>query len=125
MTNANNNNDDIREIIAELARKQIKTETAVENTQYQLEELVKQADNVSGLCTVLYEAVTEIRENTDELKRNFQQHQENFDQHQRNFEEIIREQKQSTDRIVQENQRGNTAALDRLEAILLKLIDKD
>lgn len=125
MTNANNSNEDIRELIAELARKQLKTETAIENTQYQLEELIKEAGNVSGLTTVLYETVTEIRENTDELKRNFQQHQENFNQHQRNFEEIIREQKQSTDRIVQENQRGNTAALDRLEAILLKLIDKE
>ena len=118
MTNASN--DDIRGILTELASRQL-------NTQRQLENLVERQDisgqqivqltdvvnqltsdisSVTARNAVLNEIIPELRESqerqeilTTELKQNQEQHQRNFEEH----------------------QRTSNAALQSLEAILLRL----
>jgi hypothetical protein len=121
MTNANNSNDDIRELIAELARKQNRTQDQILNTQEQLlsneylmRDLTNDVTRVLGHNAIVGDMVLEIRENTEVLQRNFEVHQQNtqqlFEAQQRNFTE---------------HQRTTNAALDRLEAILLQLIQRN
>ena len=118
MTNASN--DDIRGILTELASRQL-------NTQQQLENLIERQDisgqqivqltdvvnqltsdisSVTARNAVLNEIIPELRESqerqeilTTELKQNQEQHQRNFEEH----------------------QRTSNAALQSLEAILLRL----
>lgn len=118
MTNASN--DDIRGILAELASRQL-------NTQRQLENLIERQDisgqqivqltdvvnqltsdisSVTARNALLNEIIPELRESqerqeilTTELKQNQEQHQRNFEEH----------------------QRTTNAALQSLEAILLRL----
>jgi hypothetical protein len=92
MTNANTNNDEIRQLIAELARKQIET-------QEQLDMFLDQSVSLMGRNAILNDVILEVRENTEVLQRNFEIHQQNFN----------------------ENQRTTNAALNSLEAILLQL----
>lgn len=99
MTNANTNNDEIRQLIAELARRQI-------DTQEQLDMFLDQSVSLMGRNAVLNDVILEVRENTEVLQRNFERLQRNFEQHQQNFNE---------------NQRTTNAALNSLEAILLQL----
>jgi hypothetical protein len=124
MTNANNSSDDIREIIAEIARKQDRTQDQILNTQEQLlsnEYLIRDLTNdvtrVLGHNAIVGDMVLEIRENTEVLQRNFEVHQQNFETHQQNFE-LHQEN-------FRENQRTTNAALERLEAILLQLIQRN
>ncbi len=92
MTNSSNDNNEIRQLIAELARKQIET-------QEQLDLLLDHSISLRGRDAVLNNVILEVRENTEVLQRNFEQHQQNFN----------------------ENQRTTNAALNSLEAILLQL----
>ncbi len=110
MTNANNSNDDIRELIAELARKQNRTQDQILNTQEQLlsneyliRDLTSDVTRVLGRSAVLDDVLLELRDNQEILQRNFEVHQQNFE----------------------ENQRTTNAALERLEAILLQLIQRN
>ena len=96
MTNHNINGDkDTRELINELAQRQI-------NTQAQLDDFLQTANQVLARNAVMDNIVQELRDSAE-------QHQRNFEQHQRNFEE---------------RQRATNAAVERLEAILLQLIPK-
>ncbi|MEA5572365.1 hypothetical protein [Calothrix sp. UHCC 0171] len=109
MTNpsANNaNNDEIRQLIAELARKQIET-------QEQLDMFLNQSVSLMGRNAILNDVILEVRENTEVLQRNFETHQQNFERLQRNFEQHQQN--------FHENQRTTNAALNSLEAILLQL----
>lgn len=118
MTNASN--DDIRGILAQIAQSQL-------NTQRQLDNLVERQDisgqqivqltdvvnqltsdisSVTARNALLNEIIPELRESqerqeilTTELKQNQEQHQRNFEEH----------------------QRTSNAALQSLEAILLRL----
>ncbi len=99
MTNHNNNRD-IRELISDLAERQV-------NTQMQLDSFLQTAERVLARSAVLDDVVQELRDTTEQHQHNFEQHLQNFDQHQRNFEE---------------NQKSTNAALQRLEAILMQLI---
>ncbi len=92
MTNTNTDNDEIRQLIAELARKQIET-------QEQLDMFLDQSVSLMGRNAILNDVILEVRENTEVLQRNFEIHQQNFN----------------------ENQRTTNAALNSLEAILLQL----
>lgn len=118
MTNASN--DDIRGILAELANRQLNTQRQLENLVerqdisgqqiVQLTDVVNQLTNdissVTARNAVLNEIIPELRESqerqeilTTELKQNQEQHQRNFEEH----------------------QRTSNAALQSLEAILLRL----
>lgn len=118
MTNASN--DDIRGILAQIAQSQL-------NTQRQLDNLIERQDisgqqivqltdvvnqltsdisSVTARNALLNEIIPELRESqerqeilTTELKQNQEQHQRNFEEH----------------------QRTSNAALQSLEAILLRL----
>jgi prophage DNA circulation protein len=156
MTDANNSNQEIYTLLAELARKQLQTETnlqgtqekidrtqeqiertqeQIERTQEQLERTQIQVDqtqrqlsatqfevetltnDINRVFTrneILNNVLLELRDSHEEQQeiltihqRLFEQNQISFEQHQRNFEE---------------NQRATNAALDRLEAILMRLI---
>ena len=134
MTNASD--DDIRGLLLTITQSQLTTQRQLEGTQrqlanlaerqeisgqqiVQLSDIVNQLTNdissVTGRNAVLNEIIPELRESqerqellTTELKQNFEQHQRNFDQHQARFEE---------------HQRTTNAALQSLEAILLRLIN--
>lgn len=118
MTNASN--DDIRGILAELASRQLNTQQQIDNLVerqdiagqqiVQLTDVVNQLtsdiSSVTARNAVLNEIIPELRESqerqellTTELKQNFEQHQRNFEEH----------------------QRTTNAALQSLEAILLRL----
>ena len=118
MTNASN--DDIRGILAELANRQLNTQRQIENLVerqdisgqqiIQLTDVVNQLtsdiSSVTARNAVLNEIIPELRESqerqeilTTELKQNQEQHQRNFEEH----------------------QRTSNAALQSLEAILLRL----
>jgi len=72
------------------------------NTQNQLDDLVSTANSIFARNAIMNDVLLELRENSE-------QHQRSFDQHQRNFEE---------------HQRTTNAALNSLEAILLRLINR-
>jgi len=102
----NSDNDEIRDLIAELTRKQLAS-------QIELDMLISNTNSVLGRSAVIDSMILEVRENTElmqrnleQQQRNFERHQENFDRHQENFHE---------------NQRTTNAALQSLEAILLQL----
>ena len=96
MTNHNGNDDrSTRELIAELARRQADTQT-------QLDSFLETANQVLARSAVLDDVVLELRDTTEQHQRNFEQHQRNFDEH----------------------QKSTNAAIERLEAILLRLIPK-
>ncbi|NJN12904.1 MAG: hypothetical protein HC836_37195 [Richelia sp. RM2_1_2] len=116
----NTSNDDIRGILAELANRQLNTQQQLDNLVERQEiagqQIVQLADITSQLTNdiasvtarnaLLNDIIPELRESqerqeilTTELKQNFEQHQRNF----------------------VENQRTTNAALQSLEAILLRL----
>lgn len=96
----NNDNQDIRALIAELARKQLQTENGIQETQQQLQELTSNVNLVLARSAILDDVVLELRENQETMQQNFEQHQRNFEQH----------------------QQTTNAALNSLEAILLQFI---
>lgn len=124
MTNANNPDDDIRAIVADLARMQ----TA---TQFELDMLIDNTNRVLGHDAIVSDVILEIRENTEVLQRNFEQHQQNFERHQQNFErhqestERLQRNFEQHQRNFEENQKTTNAALNSLEAILLQLTRRD
>jgi hypothetical protein len=116
----NTSNDDIRGILAQLAQSQLSTQRQIENLVerqdisgqqiVQLTDVVNQLtsdiSSVTARNAVLNEIIPELRESqerqellTTELKQNQEQHQRNFEEH----------------------QRTTNAALQSLEAILLRL----
>ncbi|NDJ20992.1 hypothetical protein GS682_04895 [Nostoc sp. B(2019)] len=93
MTNANDENLTTRELLRDLARRQIESQRQIENTQQQLDDFISTANQVLARSAILDDVVQELRESSE--------------RHQRNFEE---------------HQRTTNAALQSLEAILLQLI---
>ena len=107
MTNINiPDDDDIRELIRQIALKQYTTQDQILETQTQLQELASDTTRVLARSAILDDVLLELRENQEILQRNFERHQQNFERHQQNFEE---------------HQRTTNAALNSLEAILLRL----
>ena len=69
MTNHNINDDrSTRELIAELARRQ-------ERTQEQLDDFLSTANRVLARSAVLDDVVLELRDTTEQHQRNFEEHQ--------------------------------------------------
>lgn len=128
MTNTNNGNDDIRELLAELTRKQDRTQDQILNTQEQLlsneylvRDLTSDVTRVLGRSAVLDDVLLELRDNQEILQRNFETHQQNFEISQHNTQRLFEEQQRN----FTEHQRTTNAALERLEAILLQLIQRN
>jgi hypothetical protein len=113
MTDANNI-DEIRAIVADIARIQ-------RASQYELDLLIENTNNVLGHNAIVGDMVLEIRENTEVLQRNFETHQQNFEISQQNILQILENQ----ERNFTEHQRTTNAALNSLEAILLQLTRRD
>ncbi len=129
MTNANNNNSqEIYAILAELARRQLQTETNLQRTQeqiertqlqieatqqqlsatqYEVESLTNDVTRVLGRSAILDDVLLELRDSQQSMQANFERHLVNFEQHIENFEE---------------HKRTTNAALNSLEAINLRLI---
>jgi chromosome segregation ATPase len=127
MTNSNNPNQEIYTLLAELARRQLQTETNLQRTQekinhtqeqiertqiqvdqtqrqllatqFEIERLTNNVDNVFSRNEVLNGILLQLRDNQDNLQARFDRHLQNFD----------------------ENQRTTNAALEQLTAILLRL----
>lgn len=93
MTNANNYNQEIHALLAELARKQIQTQEQLEETQYRVQELTNEVTRVLARSAVLDDVLLELRDGQEIMQANFNEHQ-----------------------------RTTNAALNSLEAINLKLI---
>ena len=68
MTNSDNNVDDVRLLIAELARRQ----TA---TQEQLDMLAENVNRVLARSAVLDDVLLELRDSHEQHQRNFEEHQ--------------------------------------------------
>jgi hypothetical protein len=120
MTNDSNSNDELRDLLAELTRKQIAS-------QYELDMLIENTNRILGRDAILNDVILEVRENTQVLQQNFEIHQQNFERHQEtvmrlqaNFE-IHQQNFERHQRNFDENQRTTNAALNSLEAILLQL----
>lgn len=100
MTNSNgSSSDDIRQLLAELARRQLETQTQLNNlayeqtvTQRQLDELTENTNRILARNAILDDVLLELRDSHETMKQNFN-----------------------------ENQRTTNAALQSLEAILLQL----
>ncbi len=60
MTNADNSNEDIQDIVANLARMQ----TA---SQFELDMLIDNTNRVLGFSSAIESIVSEVRENTEQL----------------------------------------------------------
>jgi chromosome segregation ATPase len=131
MTDSNNPNQEIYTLLAELARKQLQTETNLQRTQekidhtqeqiertqiqvdqtqrqllatqFEVERLTNNVDNVFSRNEVLNGILLQLRDNQDNLQARFDRHLQNFD----------------------ENQRTTNAALEQLTAILLRLTRND
>lgn len=97
MTNSDN---EIRELLAELVRKQNTTQDQILQTQSQLNNLTDDVNRVLARSAVLDDVLLELRDS--------------HERHQQNLEDL------RTD--FQDNQRTTNAALQSLEAILLQLI---
>lgn len=94
MNNANNSNQEIYALLAELARKQIQTQEQLEETQYKVQELTSEVTRVLARSAVLDNVLLELRDSHETMQGNFN-----------------------------EDQRTTNAALNSLEAINLKLIE--
>jgi septal ring factor EnvC (AmiA/AmiB activator) len=84
MTNSNNDNLEIRALLAELTRCQIQTQEQIqatqeqiETTQEQLRELTSDTNRVLARSAILDDVVLELRENQETMQQNFEQHQRN------------------------------------------------
>jgi hypothetical protein len=110
MTNPNIPDDDVRDLIRELARKQNTTQDQILDTQNQLQMLTNDTTRVLARSAVLDDVLLELRDNQEILQRNFEIHQQNILR-------IIENQ----ERNFTEHQRTTNAALNSLEAILLQL----
>jgi uncharacterized coiled-coil DUF342 family protein len=132
MTHTNENNDDIRQLLAELTHKQIQTETAIQvtqssiqetqnsiqETQQELRELASETQNsIQETQQELRELASETRsmlarneivnDTVLEMRESHETMKQSFMQHQINFER---------------HQATSNAALQSLEAILLQFI---
>jgi chromosome segregation ATPase len=131
MTNSNNSNQEIYTLLAELARRQLQTETNLQRTQekidhtqeqiertqiqvdqtqrqllatqFEIERFTNNVENVFSRNEVLNSILLQFRDNQDNLQARFDRHLQNFD----------------------ENQRTTNAALEQLTAILLRLTRND
>jgi uncharacterized protein YukE len=127
MTDSNNSNQEIYILLAELARRQLQTETNLQRTQekinhtqeqiertqsqvdqtqrqllatqFEIEMLTNNVENVFSRNEILNGILLQLRDNQDNLQARFDRHLQNFD----------------------ENQRTTNAALEQLTAILLRL----
>lgn len=123
MTNTNENND-IQELLIQLAQSQLRTQQSLERTQQQLEivanntestqrqllatqfEIERVTSSMESVFTrneVLNDILLQLRDNQDNLQARFDRHLQNFD----------------------ENQRTTNAALEQLTAILMRLTRED
>jgi ABC-type transporter Mla subunit MlaD len=117
MNNSSNDIEEIKQLLAELARKQNTTQDQILTTQEHLDELASDVNRVLGRSAVLDDVVLELRDNTEVLQRNQQilitiaeQQQTSFERHRQEFIE---------------HQRTTNAALASLEAILLQLTRRE
>ncbi|RUS94952.1 hypothetical protein DSM106972_092030 [Dulcicalothrix desertica PCC 7102] len=108
MTDASNPSQEVYTLLAELTRRQLQTDAQIERTQAQIERTQEQLENtqyevrslsndvtrVLGRSAVLDEVLLELRDSHETMRQNFTEHQ-----------------------------RTTNAALNSLEAILLRLID--
>ena len=111
-----NNDENIRDIIQDIARMQ-------RASQYELDMLIENTNRVIAHDAIVGGIVLELQENFEHHQEKFDRHQENFDRHLEKFDRHL----ENFDRHQQnfnENQQATNAALNRLEAILLQLIKR-
>ena len=135
----NSNERDIQALLAQLATSQLETQAAIRETQLAVREtqssiqatqnqilethvivreLTSDVDQVLRRSAVLDDVLLRLDTQHEQHQLNFERHQQNFEQHQRNFVEYQRLSRETFN----DNQRSTNAALERLEAILLKLL---
>jgi predicted nucleic acid-binding Zn-ribbon protein len=103
-----NGNDDIRDLVSQLARSQLQTQEQIRDTQEQLRGLTNDIGRVLARAAIYDDVVLELRENQQMMQANFNEHQRTLEEYRRDF---------------LENQRTTNAALNSLEAINLRLIE--
>ena len=120
----NNNDENVRDIIQDIARMQ-------RASQYELDMLIENTNRVIAHDAIVGDIVLELQENFEHHQENFDRHLEKFDRHQEKFDRHLEKfdrHLENFDRHQQnfnENQQATNAALNRLEAILLQLIKRD
>jgi hypothetical protein len=96
MTDSNGNgNIDIEALLIQLTRSHLTTQEEIQSTQQQLRNLTSQTESVFARNEILNEILLEMRDSHETLTANFLEHQ-----------------------------RTTNAALQSLEAILLRLIER-
>ncbi|MGM3308912.1 hypothetical protein ACSQ6I_23525 [Anabaena sp. WFMT] len=96
------NLNQVTERLDRVAEQQQINTVAINNLTYKVDDFIGTANTVLGRSAILDDIILRLDRNFDEMQRKSEEHQQRFE----------------------ENQRSTNAALERLEAILIKLMDK-
>jgi uncharacterized protein YukE len=103
------NLNQVTERLDRVAEQQQVNTVAINNLTYKIDDFIGTANTVLGRSAVLDDVVIGLDATVQRLDSTLSRLDRNFELHQQRFEE---------------NQRSTNAALERLEAILIKLMDK-
>ncbi|MBD2214869.1 hypothetical protein H6G27_34240 [Nostoc linckia FACHB-104] len=119
-------NDDIRAVLIQLAQAQLTTQQQInqtqaqiaqtqqqlEQTQFEVQNLTSDVNRVLGRSAILDDVLLQLRENQRQMQTNFETFQQDYMTHLQQYRIDFTE-----------NQRSTNAAIERLEAINLRLIE--